>query len=655
MEKKFNLLLSLIIGFFIIFLPVKAMEVESLPNVNQDYVVQKLASGPQINSVKSVSNGIVQINSSGSVTGYYIGTSDKISASSTYRVATTSNTYYVGVKNGTYYFWVYGNGLSTGSVSPIQYAGTVNVTNSCNNESKVGVTGSGTVERCFVAENGSVKPDQASSLVTCANGYSISDNDIKVITNECNNLSMSYNGQTLKKRYCKVVYSYDCKPNGSGATSADPARVTSISVNSGSLSPIFNKETFQYKVSVGSDVSSIQIDATAASGASFVSNYGPRMVRLNYGTNRVLIKVQNSRGEQVTYTISVTRADNRSQVNTLSSLSLSVGDIGTFSADKTSYFTRVENSVTSLNINASLYDSQSYFEEGFGPRAVSLDPGLNTFTLRVRSEAGTLRVYTIDIFRETGEENLSCNADIENIALLKGIEITSDLDNITIPDIEFDSKTYTYSIKVPYSVANVIVKGYTMDDGDTVTIVGGSGLEEEKESIVTITVTSHECPSVERVYTIGVTRTTEEIKSSNSEVSSIVVEGHDEFVFQANEPYSGITLKKNEKKLKNIIVNTVDEGTTCEAVGNDKLKYGSKIVIKCLSEDKTSTSEYVIQVTGVKKGTNVFFIVILVILVLFFIVYLVLRLLGYKIYFNFSMIGAFFREIGQKIKNIFDK
>ncbi len=654
MSKYFKLLFSLFLGLFFFCSYGKAMEGENLPNtINQDYIIQKLASNPQINSVRSVANGIVQINSSGSIAGYYIGTTDKVSASSTYRVATTNNTYYVGVKNGTYYFWVYGNGLSTGSVAPIMYAGALNVTNSCTNETKVGVTGTGTVERCFVAQNGAIKPDQSGSLITCAAGYTISQSDMKVVTNECNNLSMSYGGQTLTKRYCKVVYSYECKP---GTVVSTPARLTSMQVNAGSLSPNFNGETFSYKVAVSSDVGSIKIDATAANGSSFVSNYGPRTVRLNYGTNKVVIKVQNASGEQVSYTILVTRADNRSTVNTLSNLSLSQGDIGGFSAEQTSYFARVDSSVSSLEIRASLYDSKAYFEEGYGPRSVDLAPGLNTFAVRVRSEAGTLRVYTIDIFRETGEENPgTCTADIENVALLKGIDITTDLENISIPSIEFDSKVFTYSIKVPYSVANVIVKGYTLHEGDLVTVVGGANLEEDKEEIITITIRSAECQEIERVYTIGVTRTTEEIKSSNSEVASITVEGHEEFTFQANEPYSGITLKKNEKKLKNIIVNTVDEGTTCEALGNEKLKYGSKIIIKCVSEDETSTSEYVIQVTGVKKGTNVFFIIILVILVILVIVYIVLRLLGYKIYFNFAMIGAFFREMWQKIKNIFDK
>ena len=55
---------------------------------------------------------------------------------------------------------------------------------------------------------------------------------------------------------------------------------------------------------------------------------------------------------------------------------------------------------------------------------------------------------------------------------------------------------------------------------------------------------------------------------------------------------------------------------------------------------------------GIGAFTVAFFAAIIIVLLL---IYLVLRLLGYKIYFNFAMIGAFFRGIGDGIRRLFDK
>ena len=64
---------------------------------------------------------------------------------------------------------------------------------------------------------------------------------------------------------------------------------------------------------------------------------------------------------------------------------------------------------------------------------------------------------------------------------------------------------------------------------------------------------------------------------------------------------------------------------------------------------------YRVKVVGVVKKTNALLVVIIVIIIVLLLLYLVLRLLGYKIYFNFAMIGAFFRGIGESIANLFDR
>ena len=78
------------------------------------------------------------------------------------------------------------------------------------------------------------------------------------------------------------------------------------------------------------------------------------------------------------------------------------------------------------------------------------------------------------------------------------------------------------------------------------------------------------------------------------------------------------------------------------------------ITIKCVAQNNTTNETYTIKVNK-QKGTSLFLIVLIVIIIVLLLIYLVLRLLGYKIYFNFAMIGAFFRGIGDGIRRLFDK
>ncbi len=97
-----------------------------------------------------------------------------------------------------------------------------------------------------------------------------------------------------------------------------------------------------------------------------------------------------------------------------------------------------------------------------------------------------------------------------------------------------------------------------------------------------------------------------------------------------------------------------DQTTYCEAEDNKELKIHSTVLFRCVAENGEE-NVYKFYVNKVKKGANAFLIILVVLLVIAILVYLVLRVLGYKIYFNFAMIGAFFRGIGERIRNIFDK
>lgn len=674
MKKKRVLILAYFALLFLSFQVVRAQNagdiyqanIDGFVSLNEEYIVKKLAatSAPTITGV-SVSGDIATIKASGTVGAYYVGYgSDNVSNAKSY--GTTSRTFYVSVKNGTYYFWVYGGSTSTGSLRPIRYSKAVNVSSSCKNEKKLNQTGSGTVERCWKVTSSGAKPDIDETFLNCANGYKLSTS---VKSNGCKGtIALSVNGQVLNQRYCKAVYSYSCTKQssggggsgggGGGSKKVAAASLKSLSVSDGSLSPGFSSGTTNYTVNVGSNVSSIKISATAASGSSFVSGYGSRTVDLSYGSNTAVIKVKNSAGKTTSYNITINRQDNRSNVNTLSSLTISVGELSpAFAADVTSYSVKVTNDVTAINVGATLSDNKSSFVSGFGDRTVDLNVGDNVVLVKVKSESGKENTYTITVVRE--DLPAECSANPDKFGLLKEIDLSSNFsteDNVAA-NLNFDPAIKTYDITVPYAVANLIVNAYVQDEGDTAVVNGGTNLNvgTENPNSVTITVSSKMCPNVTNVYTLNVVREEEKALGDDASLKSLSIKNHSEVKFEVNKSSYEIHLAKGEKNLsmENFVYVPVNEGTVCQLSNNTALSVGSDVLLTCEAESGEKTV-YNFKVTKVAKGMNTFLVILLVIIALLVLVYIILRLLGYRIYFNFGMITAFFRGLGEKIKNIFD-
>lgn len=559
----------------------------------------------------------------------------------------------VSLRNGTYYFF---NQNVAGSYPAATQAYTV--TGSCKNETKANQTGTFTVERCYKKTKSSSTPiaDSRGTIATCADGYYLDQSKVSVQYNGCNNLSLG----NLSERYCRVVLQAVCAPRGSTPTPtptptppqpSTPATLTSLYLSTGNLNFTGAKK---YTVDVGADVASVGISAEVANG-SFVSGYGPRTVNLNFGSNTVQVKVKNSAGAVNTYTIVINRADNRSSVNSLSNLTVNEGTLTpAFSSEINDYTVTVGSDISNVTVDGTLTDSNSRFAAGYGPGSYSLDPGSTQIFVKVVSERGDTRVYSINVIKE--DTPSACSTDTENLALLKGIDLSVDIDDIIIDPIEdFDPKVKTYdNIKVPYKVYNLNVNPYTQDEGDTVKVEGNEDLEVNVTKEVTITVTSSKCPSYTNMYVLNVTRQEQNEISSDATLTNIIIKGHDKFQFKPNEEEYELKLNKGEEKL-DIEYEKKDPNTQCSIEGNDNLGVGNRVSIICRSEDESSTVEYTIKITGIDKGTNYFFVILVVIIIILILFYLVLRLLGYKIVFNFEVIGAFFRGLGERIKNIFDK
>ncbi len=171
--------------------------------------------------------------------------------------------------------------------------------------------------------------------------------------------------------------------------------LSTLTISAGELSPVFNKDTTSYNVTC--DNATITISATPEdSGATIEEGTGEK--NLDYGANVININVRSSSGQQKVYTLNITRPDGRSTVNTLNKLFLNDKEIqlqdGVFTYEIT-----YDESVSEVSIDGDLTDDKSSFVEGYGVRSENLQKGTNEIEIRVQSEAGSVRTYTLKIIR----------------------------------------------------------------------------------------------------------------------------------------------------------------------------------------------------------------------------------------------------------------
>lgn len=259
----------------------------------------------------------------------------------------------------------------------------------------------------------------------------------------------------------------------------------------------------------------------------------------------------------------------------LASLYLSEGEFS-FSSDVKAYSVVVNNSVTSVKINANVLDKKASFVSGYGPRTVELKTGTNTLLVKVQAEDGTINTYTISVIRSDGSD---LNNRLINIELSVG-------------KIDFDPDVYIYNFSVDSNVDQIDVKAVAesalakVEVSDTKLKVGSNK--------ITITVTSESGSPVN--YELIVNR--EDYDSSDNYLKSMTIKNYD---IDFNRDVFNYNINIGSEK--SLVITPVCENSsaTYDIVGNTNLTNGSKIVIK-VSDKEGSTREYTINV----KKSSVF-------------------------------------------------
>ena len=182
------------------------------------------------------------------------------------------------------------------------------------------------------------------------------------------------------------------------------ANLSALTVNQGTLSPVFTASTTAYTVNVANSVSSITVSATKADVNATVTGAGEK--QLNVGENIISVVVTAQDGAtKKTYTITVNRAPVPNA--NLSALTVDKGTLfPAFDVNITNYSLTVDKTVTGINIIGIAVDTAADIS---GSGYHSIDANYKQINIVVKSsDRSTTKTYSIVVIKElpTVEEDI---------------------------------------------------------------------------------------------------------------------------------------------------------------------------------------------------------------------------------------------------------
>lgn len=364
----------------------------------------------------------------------------------------------------------------------------------------------------------------------------------------------------------------------------------------------FDKNTNIYELTTTKEKINIQAELVDTN-ARYEQNFGPREVSLNYGEQLINIIVIAESNEKNTYTLKVTRQDNRSTNDNLSNIVLSLGELSPkFSKDVLNYTVEVPNNASSLTITASLEDKKAEFVSGYGSRTVDLKLGENIILIQTQAEKGNTKTYTIKVNRNyKGDNNY-----------LKSITLSSGT-------LNFDKDIFEYKINVDYNTKELLISAIAEEKTSTVEVVGNKELVVG-ENIYKIKVLAEN--KSERIYTIIVNRLEEgKTLSNNNYLANLSIKNHS-IAFVKDKLTYDITLT-NETSL-DLKYDTEDEKAFVKVEGNSDLKNNSVVKIIVTAEDGT-TRTYILNIIKEEAFNYTILIIPLAILLLGLVVIIIIK------------------------------
>jgi hypothetical protein len=252
------------------------------------------------------------------------------------------------------------------------------------------------------------------------------------------------------------------------------AKLSSLTVNTGSLEPAFSSDVANYTVDVATSVTSVTVTARpqnanasmTINGEAAASGQSRTVTLRGAGLSTTIpIVVTAVNGSQNTYIVTVSRAAPGGN-NNLQSLTVSPGPlVPTFIASTTSYSVNVASTVASVTVTAALQDTHaSMTVNGQGTssgqaRTISLNgPGSSTLvTIEVTAPNGSQKTYLVTVNRTA----LGGNNNLQSLTVSPGSLVPT-----------FIASTTSYSVNVASTVASVTVTAALQDTNASMTVNG---------------------------------------------------------------------------------------------------------------------------------------------------------------------------------------
>ena len=387
------------------------------------------------------------------------------------------------------------------------------------------------------------------------------------------------------------------------STDATLSALTLSGINFGA----FSSDTDSYSAQVANSVSQTTVTPTVNdSGATYVIKLGgvtdaDGVVSLSVGSNVITIEVTAEDDDTTrTYTVTVTRARPPSTDATLSALTLSGIDFGTFDSTTTTYSAQVTNSVSQTTVTPTVNDSGASHVIKLGgvtdaDGEISLAAGSNAITVEVTAEDDdTTRTYTVTVTRA---EPPSTDATLSGLTL-SGIHFGT-----------FDSTTTTYSAQVANSVSQTTVTPTVNDSGASYMIKLGGVMDADGlvslsvgSNVITVEVTAEDDETTQ-TYTVTVTRA--EPPSTDATLSGLTLSGIDFGTFDSSTTtYSAQVANSVSQTTATPTLNdsgasyVIKLGGVTDADGVVSLSVGSNVItVEVTAEDDNTTQSYTVTVT----------------------------------------------------------
>ena len=383
-------------------------------------------------------------------------------------------------------------------------------------------------------------------------------------------------------------------------TKSNDNTLKALTVNKGTLSPAFNKNTTEYTVEVAEDVTSITISATPNHSKATATGDGTKT--LEKGNNVYTIRVKAEDGTTKDYKVTVKRGNSeettteptpeepqKSSNNNLKSLDISGYTLNPgFDKDKTSYSMTVNNGITGLNVSALAEDEKATVTiEGTSNWKV----GVNNVKVTVIAEDGSKKVYTIAVTRKnkdgnTPTENKSSDNSLSSLIVKNG-ELSP----------SFDSNTTSYKVTIPHDAEKLDLSYVTSNSKATVQVVGNENFEVGKTGVVQVIVTAED--GSQKVYTINVTKSD---KDSNNKLEQLVIPGADLDPKFSPDVYEYTTEVKPGTKNLDVTAIAKNDKAKVEVMGNTDLKDGNNVILIKVTDEEGFVQYY--KIDAYKKANT---------------------------------------------------